>query len=117
MEFEKKLQLVTGRKSPKIKEKIRLKLRLLLNNYGKCILGISNQPDDRLRFKLDQEGYKSLFYVYKSTSLESVELYHEVFQSLYANELEDNPDLTEFISEQPGAAYLFLAARRKKRGY
>ena len=119
MVFEKKVHLITGRKNPKTKEKIRLKLRYLLNSYSKCFIGISNEPDSRLRFRLDQEGYKALYYVYRSATLENVIHYTETFQDLYINEL---VDVEEYLShavneEENGPYFLFVAARKRKRGY
>ncbi len=119
MVFEKKDYLITGRKNPKTKEKIRLKLRYLLNNYSKCLIGISNQADGRLRFRLEKEGYRALFYVYRSATFESVEHYTKVFQDLYVNETnKEYEELANAISEDgKGPFFLFVAARKPKRGY
>ena len=119
MIFEKREHLVTGRINPKTKEKIRLKLRFLLNQYSKCIIGISNEPDGRLRFRLDQEGYKALFYVYKSANFDNCNEYTKTFQDLYINELlKDEEELSTAIDEaEKGPYFLFFAGRKAKRGY
>ena len=119
MLFEKKEHLVTGRTNPKTKEKIRLKLRFLLNRYAKCIIGISNEPDGRLRFRLEQAGYKALYYVYKSSKLENTKEYTEIFQALYQNELlQDQQEFTTALDEEEkGPYFLFIAGRKSKRGY
>lgn len=118
MLFEKKAQLVSGHVNAKTKEKIRLKLRFLLNRYAKCIIGISNQSDDKLRFRIDQEGYKALYYVYKSSNLKNTQHYTDSFRNLYTNELEEDLDLHQSLEEhQNGPYYLFLAGRKLKKGY
>lgn len=119
MVFEKKEYLITGRVDPKTKEKIRLKLRLLLNKYSKCIIGISNEPDGRLRFRFEQMGYKGLFYVYKSNNFDSTNLYTQTFQDLYVNELlKSAEEFSTAIDEtKKGPYYLFVAAKKQKGGY
>lgn len=119
MVFEKKDYLITGRKNQKTKEKIRLKLRYLLNKHSKCIVGISNQSDSGLRFRLEKEGYRALFYVYKSATFESVDHYVKTFRDLYVNEVNlENEELAEAIVENAtGPFFLFVAARKAKRGY
>ena len=120
MLFEKKEHLISGKEATKTKEKIRLKLRLILNNYSKCIIGISNQSDGRIRFRFEQEGFKALYYVFKSSNHQTTQHYTEVFQDLYINELlkDEEEEWTNAIDEkEKGPYYLFIAARKSKRGY
>ena len=119
MVFEKKEYLITGKVDPKIKEKVRLKLRLLLNKYSKCIIGISNEPDGRLRFRFEQMGYRGLFYVFKSTSFDTANFYTETFKDLYINELlRGSEEFSMAIDEgKKGPYYLFVAAKKQKGGY
>jgi len=120
MLFEKKEHLISGKEASKTKEKIRLKLRLILNNYSKCIIGISNQSDGRIRFRFEQEGFKALYYVFKSSNQMTTRHYTDIFQDLYINELlkDEDGEWTNAIDEkEKGPYYLFVAARKSKRGY
>ncbi len=120
MNVEKKEYLVTGTPNKKTDEKIRLKLRLLLNSYKKCILGITPIKDvPRLAYEFELVGYKNLFYIYKSTSEHKIKMSYEHFYSMHINEL-----ITEGFEEikypekavpSDGPLLLYLLGKSKKR--
>lgn len=118
MDLEKKTYLVGGRKGPKTKEKIRLKLRYLLNNYSKCVIGISDTPHDNQKFFFQEEGYRFFAFVYKSASVETVQYYLDFFRDLYVNELINMEDpIVDQIKESASHHFIYFAGKKKKKAF
>ncbi len=116
MDLEKNAYLVGGRKGPKTKEKIRLKLRYLLNSFSKCVIGISDAPHDNQKFYFEQKGYRYLAYVYKSSSLETAQFFVEFFRDLYVNELEVD-ESSDQINEDAKHHFIYLVGKKKKKAF
>jgi hypothetical protein len=120
MDVEKKEYLVTGTPNKKANEKIRLKLRLLINGHKKCILGITPIKDvPRLAYEFELVVYKYLFYLYKSTSEQKIKMFYNHFYSMYANELttEEFEEIKcpEKAVTNDGPLLLYLLGKSKKR--
>ncbi|NNE29787.1 MAG: hypothetical protein HKN16_09120 [Saprospiraceae bacterium] len=86
MTLDKHDFLVTGPASGATREKIRLKLRLLLNKYKNPKLIITNYKDDKLNFEFDRISSKHAVAVYKTSSIKSVKKFWADFIDLYNNE-------------------------------
>ena len=120
MEIDKKNYLVTGTLNDKTREKIRLKLRMIFNNYKKCIIGTTEiKAVPGLGYSFEQDGFKHLFFVYKSSSFEKVRQFKIMFQEMYQNELGDF-DFEESASEEPkpgekGPYVMYIIGKSKKR--
>lgn len=120
MDVEKKEYLIKGTPNKQTNEKIRLKLRLLLNGHKKCILGVTPVKDiPRLAYQFELAGYKNLFFIYKSTSELKIKAFYEHFYAMYENELitEEYEDLKypEKAVPSDGPLLLYLLGKTKKR--
>ena len=116
MEIEKKAYLVGGPKNEKTREKIRLKMRMLLNNYKKCIVGTTSARKlDDVAFKLKKDGYKHFFCLYKSGSLENVAYFEEFFADMYCNEVDPLGEANGNIVSNP--YFMFVACKKSKRAF
>jgi len=117
MEIDKKTYLITGTKNVKTKEKIRLKLRLALNNHKRCLIGITPLTDiSRSAFYFGKDGYKHLMLIYKSASKDNVFHFLELFQSMYRNEVDLVPiDETSKPKKEVGPYALYLVSKTRKK--
>ena len=61
MNIESKEHLVKGRKNEKTQEKIRIKLRFLLNEHQKTSIFNSNYSDAKLAFHLEKKILASIY--------------------------------------------------------
>jgi len=115
MEIDKTTYQVSGTKTPQTKEKIRLKLRLLLNNYKKCEIGITSFTNiSKKAFYLGEAGFKHFVVIYKSNSKDSVTHYLDTFKAMYRNEVKVlAEDDTDKAPTKPFV--LFIVGRSKKR--
>ncbi len=117
MVIEKKAFLVGGPKNVKTREKIRLKLRLVLNNHKKCSIGYASAGDlDDIAYKFKKDGYKHLFCIYKSASLESVVHFEDFFADMYCNEVDRIPTNEEDVA-QSYTYFMYIVCKKSKRAF
>lgn len=113
MEIDKKDYIVKGSPDAETKEKMRLKLRQLLNKYKKCsfgIIGIKSVP--KIAFEYSKEGFNHFFFIYKSSSLKKVTFFENIFKEIYRNEI----TVKEHELDEENKPYLlYLAGKKKKK--
>jgi len=121
MEIDKKNYLVSGPKDEKTREKIRLKMRLIFNNYKRCIIGTAHVKEiPGLGYSFQEDGYKHLFFIYKSTSKAKVAYFEEAFREMYRNEIEiieeegEEGGATGIVKEK-GQYVLYITGKTKKK--
>lgn len=122
MEIDKKNYLVSGPKDDKTREKIRLKMRLIFNNYKRCVIGTAHVKEiPGLGYSFQEEGYKHLFFVYKSASKDKVLHFEDEFREMYRNEIEELERLQEELerknaeNKEKGQYVLYISGKTKKR--
>jgi len=118
MEIDKKNYLVSGPKDDKTREKIRLKLRLIFNNYKRCVIGTAHVKEiPRLGYSFQEEGYKHLFFIYKSTSKDKVIHFEEAFREMYRNEIEAFERQQSLLEKEDdkGQYVLYISGKTKKK--
>lgn len=92
MTLDKLTYLVKGSATSAVREKIRLKLRLLLNKHKNPRLIITDYPDQKLKFELERLSCKTNAVIYSSTKYQEVFDYWKDFGDLYFNEWVNNED-------------------------
>lgn len=120
MEYVTREYRVKGRPNEKTKEKIRIKIRFLLNKHSKASIFVSNFSDSKLNFQLENDGYKHASVVYQSSSLKSARNYENVFNELYVNEVspvEENQYLDENNKSRTPDYKLIVAFRKLRKSY
>jgi len=120
MEIDKKNYLVSGPKDDKTREKIRLKMRLIFNNYKRCVIGTAHVKEiPGLGYSFQEEGYKHLFFVYKSSSKDKVTDFEEDFRKMYRNEIEEFEKLQDELEKKEGKEkgqyVLYISGKKKKK--
>lgn len=86
MTLDKSTYLVKGDASTAVREKIRLKLRLLLNKHKNPRLILTDYSDQKLQFELERLSCKTSAIIYSSRKYDEVFAYWEDFNDLYLNE-------------------------------
>jgi len=119
MNIVSKEHLITGRINEKTQEKIRIKLRFLLNKYRRASIFHSDFSDSKLAFHLENQGFKKAYIIYQSAAFKNCIFYSNVFNDLYYNEVEPL-DENVFIENKEGKSKnckLIIATKKLKKGY
>ena len=69
-------------------------------------------------YSFQEEGYKHLFFVYKSASKDKVSHFEEEFREMYRNEIEELERLEEEAEKkgkEKGQYVLYISGKTKKR--
>ncbi len=117
MEIDKKNYLVSGPKDDKTREKIRLKMRLIFNNYKRCRIGTAHVKEiPGIGYSFQEEGYKHLFFIYKSASVDKVSHFEEAFREMYRNEIEElEKEMEQKGLDEKGQYVLYVTGKTKKK--
>jgi len=124
MTLDKLTYLVKGAASSAVREKIRLKLRMLLNKHKNPRLIITDYGDQKLLFELERLACKNSALLYASKDYSAVQEFWLDFKNLYSNEwVEDNEDELRWITSDTTKKSkkieykLILASRSAKKSF
>ena len=117
-EFDKSLEkminrnfTISGYKSIDTEQRIQRRITDLLDSHKSCIIGKTSDPDSRV-FRLSQDGYKSMFLIYKSQNIQDVDHYSAFFLDKFTYKFNNKFFMRDDVLQKNGSIhYLFIASK------